>query len=106
MTAAAIVPSVVQKTYVPSTGITGTPIRLVKYTFKGTKANDSDWIVTNTYFQSGTPMYWNACAIDSSSNGIQEGTVGMTYATTGNKLVFAGGTTGTVYGEVWFAEAV
>lgn len=106
MVAAAIVPSVVQKTYVPSTGMTGTPIRLVKYVFKVTKVTDADWVVTNTYFQSGTPMYWNACTIDSSSNGVQEGTVGMTYATASNKLVLSGGTVGTTYGEVWFAEGV
>lgn len=104
MAAAAIVPSVVQKTYVPSTGITGTPMRLVKYTFKGTKATDADWIVTATYFQAGIPIFWNACTIDSSSNGIQEGTVGMTYTNTGTKLTLSGGTTGTVYGEIWFEE--
>ena len=104
MTAAAITPSVVQKTYVPSTGMTGTPMRLVKYTFKGTKAADADWIVTATYFQSGTPLFWNACTIDSSSDGVVEATVGCTYTNTGTKLTFSGGTTGTVYGEVWYEE--
>lgn len=104
MTAAAITPTVVQKTYMPSTGITGTPMRLVKYTFKLTKAADSDWVVTATYFQSGTPLYWNAVTIDSSSDGVQEGTVGMTYTNTGTKLTLAGGTTGTTYGEIWFEE--
>ncbi len=102
--ASAITPTVVQKTYTPSTGTTGTPMRLVKYTFKFTKAADSDWLVTATYFQSGTPLYWNAVTIDGSSNGVQEGTVGMTYATSGTKLTFTGGTTGTTYGEVWFEE--
>ncbi len=102
--AAEITPTVVQKTYIPSTGMTGTPMRLVKYTFKGTKDADSDWIVTADYFQSGTPLFWNACTIDSTSNGVQEGTVGMTYADTGTKLVLTGGTTGTVYGEIWFEE--
>ena len=101
----AITPSVVQKTYVPSTGMTGTPMRLVKYTFKLTKAADSDWIVTNSYMQSGTPIYYNAVTIDSSNDGVQEGTVGMTYETSGNKLILTGGTTGTTYGEVWFEEA-
>ncbi len=103
--AAAITPTVVQKTYVPSTGMTGTPMRLVKYTFKGTKAADADWIVTATYFQSGTPLFWNACTIDSGSDGLVEATVGCTYATSGTKLIFSGGTTGTVYGEVWFEES-
>ena len=100
MTAAAIVPTVVQKVYMPSTVTRGTPMRLVKYIFKGTKATDADWIVTATYFQSGTPIYWNACTIDASSNGVQEGTVGATYTNTGTKLTLSGGTTGTVYGEI------
>lgn len=104
MVAAAIVPTVVQKTYSPSTGATGTPMRLVKYTFKVTKVTDADWIVTATYFQSGTPIYWNACTIDSSSDGVQEGTVGLTYTNTGTKLTLSGGTTGTTYGEIWFEE--
>ena len=102
MAAAAITPSVVQKTYIHSTSMTGTPMRVVKYTFKGTKVTDADWIVTATYFQSGTPIYWNACTIDSSSDGVQEGTVGMTYTNTGTKLTLSGGTTGTTYGEIWY----
>jgi len=101
----ALVPTVVQKTYSPSTGITGTPMRLVKYTFKATKAADSDWIVLSTYMQSGVPIYYNAVTIDSSSNGVQEGTVGLTFTQVGKKLTLAGGTTGTTYGEVWFEEA-
>ena len=104
MAAAAIVPTVVQKTYVPSTGITGTPMRLIKYTFKVTKVTDADWIVTATYFQSGTPIFWNGCTIDGSSDGVQEGTVGMTYTNTGTKLTLSGGTTGTTYGEIWYEE--
>ena len=104
MVAAAIVPTVVQKTYVHSTGKTGTPMRLVKYTFKVTKITDADWIVTATYFQSGTPVFWNACTIDGSSDGLQEGTVGVTYTNTGTKLTLSGGTTGTTYGEIWFEE--
>ena len=102
--ASAITPSVVQKTYAPSIGTTGTPMRLVKYTYKFTKAADGDWLVTATHFQSGTPIYYNACTIDSSSDGVFEGTVGMTYTNTGTKLTFSGGTTGTTYGEVWFEE--
>ena len=104
MVAAAIAPTIVQKTYIPSTGKTGTPMRLVKYTFKFTKVTDDDWIVTATYFQSGTPLFWNACTIDSSSNGVQEGTTGMTYTSSGTKLIFSGGTVGTTTGEIWFEE--
>jgi len=104
MVAAEIAPSIVQKTYVPSTGMTGTPMRLVKYTFKFTKVTADDWIVTETYFQSGTPIYWNACVIDSSSNGAQEGTTGLTYETSGTKLIFGHASVGTVTGEIWFEE--
>lgn len=104
MTAAEITPSVVQKTYIHSSGKVGTPMRLVKYTFKVTKANDADWIVTATHMQSGNPIYWNACTIDSSSDGVQEGTVGVTFTNTGTKLTLSGGTTGTTYGEVWYEE--
>jgi len=104
MTAAALVPTVVQKTYIPSTGKTGTPLRLVRYFFQVTKVTDADWIVTATYFQSGTPIMWNAVTLDSSSDGVQEGTVGLTYTNSGTKLTLSGGTTGTTYGEIWFAE--
>ena len=104
MAAAAIVPTVVQKTYIPSIGKTGTPMRLVKYTFKVTKVTDADWIVTATYFQSGTPILYNAVTIDSSSDGVQEGTVGLTYTNTGTKLTLSGGTTGTTYGEIVYEE--
>ena len=105
MTAAEITPDVVQKTYIPSTGTRGTPMRLVKYTFKVTKGNDGDWVVTATHFQSGTPIFWNGATIDGSTDGVQEGTVGMTYTNTGTKLTLSGGTTGTSYGEIWFEES-
>lgn len=100
MTAAEITPSVVQKEYKTSTVTKGTPMRLIKYIFKVTKGTDADWIVTATHFQSGTPIYYNAVTIDSSSDGVQEGTVGMTYTSSGTKLTLSGGTTGTTYGEV------
>lgn len=102
MTAAAKAPSVVQKHYIHCTDKTGIPIRLVKYFFKVTKANDGDWIVTATYFQSGTPLLYNAVTIDGSGDGVQEGTVGVTYTASGTKLTLSGGTTGTTYGEIWF----
>lgn len=104
MAAAALTPTVVQKTYVPSIGKTGTPLRLVKYFFKVTKATDADWIVTATHFQAGTPVLYNAITIDSSSDGVQEGTVGLTYTSSGTQLTLSGGTTGTTYGEVVYAE--
>jgi len=108
MVATEMTPSVVQKTYVPSHGMTGTPMKLVKYTFKVTKTTDADWIDTTDSFQAGTPIFWNAVTIDSSSDGVQEGTVAMIYthsgATATTYLTLSGGTTGTTYGEVWYEE--
>ena len=105
MTSAAVkTPSIVQKTYIPSTGMTGTPMRLVKYVFKVTIVTSSDWIVTADHFQSGTPIYWNACVIDSSSNGAQEGTTGLTYTSSGTLLTFVHASVGTVTGEIWYEE--
>jgi len=104
MTAAEITPSVVQKTYIPSIGMTGTPMKLLKYTFQVTKGNDGDWIVTADNFKSGTPIMWNAVTIDSSSNGVQEGTVGMVYTSSGTLLTLSGGTVGTTYGEIWYED--
>jgi len=104
MVAAEMTPSVVQKTYIPSIGSTGTPMKLVKYTFKVTKTTDADWVVTADNFQSGTPIFWNAVTIDSSSDGVQEGTVGMTYTSSGTLLTLSGGTVGTTYGEVWYED--
>jgi len=105
MTAAALTPTVVQKINVVSTSKTGTPIKLVKYFFKVTKVTDGDWIVTATYFQSGTPLLYNAITLDASSDGVQEGTAGLTYTNSGTKLTLSGGTTGTTYGEIWFEDA-
>ena len=102
--AAAITPTIVQKTYIPSTAMTGTPMRLVKYTFKFTKVTTSDWLVTATYFQSGTPLYWKACVVDSSSDGVVEETTGVTYTSSGTKLAFGSTTVGTTTGEIWFEE--
>ena len=104
MAAAAIVPTVVQKTYIPSIGKTGTPMKLVKYTFKVTKATDADWIVAGTYFQAGSPVLYNAITVDSSGDAVQEGTVGMTFTLSGTKLTLSGGTTGTTYGEIVYEE--
>ena len=104
MVMASITPSVVQKTYIPSIGSTGTPMKLVKYTFQVAKLTDGDWIVTADNFQSGTPLFWNACTIDSSSDGVQEGTVGMAYTSSGTLLTLSGGTVGTTSGEVWYED--
>ncbi len=103
MVAAVITPTIVQKTYASSTGMTGTPMRLVKYTFKFTKVTQSDWILT-TNFQTGTPLYWSACTVDSSSDGVVEETTGISYTNTGTLLTFGSTTVGTTTGEIWFEE--
>ena len=108
MTAAEMTPSVVQKMYKQSTGVSGTPMRLVKYIFKVTKTTDADWIDTTTSFQAGTPIFYNACTTDASDDIVFEGTVGLTYtdsgATATTYLTLSGGTVGTTYGEVWYEE--
>lgn len=102
MAAAEITPTVVQKKYLVSKGLTGTPMRLVRYTFKVTKVTDADWIVTATHFQAGSPILYNAVTVDSSGDCVQEGTVGLTFTLSGTKLTLSGGTTGTTYGEVTY----
>ena len=104
MAAAAITPTIVQKTYMPSTGITGTPMRLIKYTFKFTKVTQSDWLVTATHFQSGTPLYWSACTVDSSNDGDVEETTGISYTSSGTLLTFGHANVGTTTGEIWYEE--
>ena len=101
MTAAALVPTVVQKTYMYSTGSTGTPMRLVKYTFKVTKVTQNDWIVIATYMKSAAPVLFSGNTIDSSSNGVTET---MTYTHSGTKLTLTSATVGTTYGEVVYEE--
>lgn len=104
MTAAEITPSVVQEIREVSDLDRGTRTGLVTYFFKVTKAADGDWIVTEDNFQSGTPVCYNAVTIDSSSDGVQEGTTGLTYTNSGTKLTLSGGTTGTTYGTITFEE--
>ena len=102
MTAAALTPTVVQKTYIHSTGLTGTPIRLVKYIFKVTKATQNDWIVTDTYLKAtDAPIMFSGNTIDSSSDGVTET---MTYTHSGTKLTLTSATVGTTYGEVVYTE--
>lgn len=93
---------VVQILHDPSSLETGTRSGLVTYFFKFTKVTNADWLVTSDEFQSGTPLMWTACTVD--TNGVQEDTVGITYTDAGDLLTFNGGTTGTVYGTIVFEE--
>lgn len=101
MAAAALTPTVVQKTYIHSTGITGAPLRLVKYTYKVTKVTQNDWVVGATYFQSGNPILFSGNTIDSSNDGVTET---QTWTATGTLLTLTSATVGTTYGEVTYTE--
>ena len=101
MAAAALTPTVVQKTYRHSTGVTGTPVRLVEYFVKATKATQNDWIVKDTYTP-GTILMVDGMTIDGSGDGAQEA---PTYTASGTKIVLASATVGTTYLNVVCQEA-
>ena len=96
MTAAAITPTSVQKTYLSATSTVGTADRLVEFFVVLTKAATDDWVTAATYTP-GTVVSFDAITIDSNSDGAQEI---MTYADTLTKLVLPGATTGTTYMRV------
>jgi hypothetical protein len=103
MAAAAITPTLVQKTYKPAINSFGAVagLRTVEYLVKLTKVTQNDWIVAATYCP-GTIIGFDAVTIDSSSDGVQEV---MTYANTGTKLVLPSATVGTTYMRVLVQEA-
>ncbi len=93
MTAAALTPTVVQKTYRAATGVTGTPLRLVEYFVKVTKVTQSDWIVAATYCP-GTYLGAYGFTIDASSDGAAET---VTFDETSDKIVMGSSDVGTSY---------
>ncbi len=101
MAAAAITPTLVQKTYKPAIGSFGTSIKVVEYLIKLTKVTQADWVVAATYI-TGTIIGFDATTIDSSGNGVQEI---MTYTATGTKLNLPSATVGTTYIRVISQEA-
>lgn len=101
MAAAAITPTLVQKTYKPAISSTGTAIRTVEYLIKLTKVTQADWVVAATYI-TGTIIGFDAVTIDGSGDGVQEI---MTYTATGTKLNLPSATTGTTYIRVLVQEA-
>ena len=94
--ASALTPTLVQKHYIWSTNSYGTPIRLLKYFVKVTKAAQSDWIVAATYTP-GTLLAVDGMTIDSSGDGVQEA---PTYTASGTTINLGTATTGTTYLEV------
>lgn len=102
MAAAALTPTLVQKTYLPSTQSYGTtaPLRVVRYFIKVTKVTQNDWIVTDTYTPGGSIVGMDGVTIDSSSNGVQEA---PTFTYSGTTLILPSATVGTTYLEVLVA---
>lgn len=102
MAAAAITPTVVQKTYIPATGLTGTPIRLVEYFVKLTKVTQNDWLVGATYCSGTFLGVMEGYTIDSSGNGVPETT---TYTASGTLVTMTSATVGTTYLRLLYQEA-
>jgi hypothetical protein len=100
MGAAAITPSVVQKTYVHSTGKTGSPVRLVEYFIKGTKSTQSDWVVQSTY-AAGTYLGAWGFTLDGSGDGAAET---VTFTNSNKRIVCGSSNVGTVYLKVLVQE--
>lgn len=94
MTAAELTPTSVQKEFIHCTSSYGTPIKLLKYTVKVTKAAQNDWIVADTYTP-GTFLMVDGFSID--TNGVQEA---PTYTASGTKIVLGSAGTGTTILEV------
>lgn len=101
MAAAALVPTSVQKFFVPSTNVYGTTgLRLVKYFVKVTKVTQNDWIVAATYLlgsTAGNIVGLKGYTIDSSSDAVVET---LTYTSSGDKITMTSATVGTTYLEV------
>jgi len=94
MTAAVKTPSVVSKTYIQNTGITGTPPRVVEYYIEVTKATQNDWILLETAIGDTTKTLVgvHGIVIDSSDDLTVES---FTYDDSEDKLVLAGAGVGT-----------
>ena len=93
MAAAALTPTVVQKTYKHATGVTGTPVRLVEYFVKVTKATQADWIVATTYCP-GTYLGASGFTIDGSGDGAAET---VTYVDATDAITLGSANVGTAY---------
>lgn len=100
MTAAALTPTIVQKTYKHATSITGSPVRLVEYFVKVTKATQADWVVAATYCP-GTYLGASGFTIDGSGDGAAET---VTYTASGTKILLGSANVGTAYLKVTCQE--
>lgn len=100
MAAVALTPTTVVKTYKPSTGTVGTPIRTVEYLAVITKVTQADWVVAATYFP-GTVVNVEGWTVDGSSDGAPET---PTYADTGDQIVLGSANVGTEYLRVTCLE--
>lgn len=91
---AALVPTIVEKQYIHCTNSYGTPMKLLKYTVKVTKAAQYDWVVAATYTP-GTILMFDGFSID--TNGVQEA---PTYTAVGTTINLTSAGTGTTILEV------
>jgi hypothetical protein len=96
MAAAAITPTLVQKTYKPAIGSTGTAIRIVEYLVKLTKVTQADWFVAETHCP-GTYLGATGYTIDASGDGAVDT---VTYTASGTKVLLGSANVGTAYIKV------
>lgn len=94
MTAAAKTPSIVSKTYLPNTAMTGTAKRIVEYYLEVTKATQNDWVLLEAAIGTTVNVLMGVTGIvlDSSADLTQEG---FTYDDSADKLVLTGAGVGT-----------
>jgi len=97
----ALVPSVVQKRYIPATATYGTPVRVVEYILVVTKAAQNDTVNAATYCP-GTFLSCVGWTIDGSGDGAIDV---ITYTASGTLLTLTSANTGTIYMRVLCQEA-
>jgi len=104
MAAAAITPSIVSKTYVGSSKVTGVPKRIVEYYLEATKVTQADWILLEAAIgkTSGILMSATGITLDSSSDMAAET---LTYDDSEDKLLLGSANVGTAKIFVRMAEA-
>lgn len=102
MTATVVVPTSVQKILDVTTGVYGTPLRIVEYLIAFTKSYQNDWVVAATYITKGTFMgVMGAYTIDSSGDGVQETN---TYTAATTRITCTSTTVGTTYVKAMYYE--
>lgn len=106
MAAAAITPSVVQKsTEQIQDAITGTPVRITKFKLKATKATQADWIDTIDALGADYPtskvVGFKGIVIPTGGDAVAET---VTIDDSEDYILMAGATVGTAWIEIEFTE--